>query len=403
MVFNVKYTFFIIGIFLFLSVRAEAIDLMGGNSNSPLGGIDLGRNVINIPPEEPTHPQPKVEQVEEIKRIPIAEQKEEEVDNKSKKTKEVVSKPLPKEKPAIAVKPEPEKPTVAKPEPKAEKVITAQPEKKVEEPVTIAEPEQDEIIVSEPIIAKKKEAPKQPEQHYTMKKVIHENIHIEPQFVEGGGYTDVVISLKDMNRIVCPADDIGFVTYSKEKHMQVSRNGKNAFVKVLPMEVPKIDEKQYKITRVLERDASPRELYIECGGTVFSLIMTPKDVPAQTVILKNEIGDIKTAQAYETANDYEKTIFGLIKSAYEGVPVEGYQAKPFEFSKEFKEFSLKGVRKYLGAKYRVYEVKITSKDAIHLHEASFVKYFPKVIAITVVNPTLFPGDDTRLIVVSLQG
>ena len=169
------------------------------------------------------------------------------------------------------------------------------------------------------------------------------------------------------------------------------------------MEVPKIDEKEYKITRVLERDASPREMYIECGGTVFSLIMTPKDVPAQTIILKNEIGDIKTAQAYEIANDYEKTIFGLIKSAYEGVPVEGYKAKPFEFNKEFREFSLKGVRKYLGAKYRVYEVKVTAKEAIQLHEASFVKYFPKVIAITVVNPTLFPGDDTRLIVISLQG
>jgi hypothetical protein len=403
MVFNVKHAFFVVGIFLLFSIKAEAIDLMGGNNNYPLGGIDLGRNVINIPPEEPQQPQLKIEQVEQVKRVPVAEQKKEEVDNKSKKTKEITAKPLPKETPAVAVKPEPEKPTIAKPEPKAEKIITAQPKKKVEEPVTIAEPQQDKIIVSKPIIAKKKEETKQPEQHYTMNKVVHENIHIEPQFVEGGGYTDVVISLKDMNRIVCPADDIGFVTYSKEKHIQVSRNGKNAFVKVLPMEVPEIDEKEYKIKRVLKRDASPRELYIECGGTVFSLIMTPKDVPAQTVILKNEIGDIKTAQAYETANDYEKTIFGLIKSAYEGVPVEGYQAKPFEFNKEFKEFSLKGVRKYLGAKYRVYEVKITAKEAIHLHEASFIKYFSKPVAITIVNPTLFPGDDTRLIVVSLQG
>ena len=209
---KIRYTFFIICVFLLFSIKVEAIDLMGGyNNNAPLGGIDFGRNVINIPPEEPK-PQPKVEQVEQVKKVPVVEQKE----SKSINSDKMASKPTPKEKPVVSVKPKPsEKPTaVAKPEPKK----TIDKPIKEEKPAVVAQPKQDQIIVSQPIVAKKKTIKKT--EPYTVKNVVHENIHIEPQFVEGGGYTDVIISLKDMNRVVCPADDIGFVTYSKEKHWQ---------------------------------------------------------------------------------------------------------------------------------------------------------------------------------------
>jgi hypothetical protein len=150
---------------------------------------------------------------------------------------------------------------------------------------------------------------------------------------------------------------------------------------------------------VLERDASPRELFVECAGTVFSLIMTPKDVPAQTIILKSDVKNLEKAEKYETASNYEEIIFNLIKSAYQGVAPDGYDVKPLTFNKEFEEVSLEGLKQYKGAGYDIYEVKVTAKTAINLHEAAFLPYFPGVVAITIVNPTLFEGDHTRLIAV----
>jgi conjugal transfer pilus assembly protein TraK len=226
------------------------------------------------------------------------------------------------------------------------------------------------------------------------------SINIEPQFVYSGGFKSVEVSVIDMNRIVCDAGNINFVTYSKEKEIEVTREGTNAFLKIVPVEVPEINEEKFEIKKVLKRNNFPRELYIDCAGTVFSLIAIPKDIPAQTIILKSEKANVEKAKEFETSSNYEKVIFELIQMAYNDSFPDGYKAKPFKFHQDFQEISLEGIKLYNGAKYRIYIVEITAKEAIHLHEASFIKYFPNIRAITIINPTLFYNTKTRLIVIT---
>jgi phosphosulfolactate synthase (CoM biosynthesis protein A) len=44
----------------------------------------------------------------------------------------------------------------------------------------------------------------------------------------------VEVSLKDVNRIICPVE-VGNVIFSKEKQMQVKVDGRNVFVKFIPV------------------------------------------------------------------------------------------------------------------------------------------------------------------------
>ena len=107
----------------------------------------------------------------------------------------------------------------------------------------------------------------------------------EPQVVKIAEIPQmVVLSNRDLNRIVCAAGEFegqGLVT-SKEKGIDVAilEDRHNAFVKI---PITEIDSPQGK---TVEYVTEPFELFALCGGTVYTLIVKPKDVSSQTVILQ---------------------------------------------------------------------------------------------------------------------
>jgi len=211
--------------------------------------------------------------------------------------------------------------------------------------------------------------------------------------VEGEDYKYVNISLTDVNRIVC-SSEITRVVYSKEKNLEVKKDGRNAWVKILPV----------KEGEVLKYSPQPMELYVECGGRIFSLILLPKRIPATTIVLKVPYEDRKRAREFEAkANSYERLITSLIEHAYKEEPPPGYNVKNVnEKVREFQEIDLYLRRVYEGDKFLVEEYIITAKKEVYLDEGAFIPYVRTPLALSIVKPSLKAGESTRLFVVRLR-
>jgi hypothetical protein len=209
------------------------------------------------------------------------------------------------------------------------------------------------------------------------------------------GWNVVYISMGDVNRIVCERGDVPTVVYSQEKEMQVKTEGRNVFVKL----VPKEEGGGKKVISDF-----PRELYVECAGEVFQLLLYPKSIPAATIYLKLPYKkDTTKAKAFEIASPFEETIGKLIRAAYlEEIP-DGYDVEMVnKQAGSFKELDLVLYRKYTGDRFVVEEYLITAKLDLELSEASFLPYLKNPVAISIVKPILKEGETTRMFVVSIS-
>lgn len=217
----------------------------------------------------------------------------------------------------------------------------------------------------------------------------------EPQIVEDM-FSYVNISLTDINRITCPTD-IKWFTYSKEKEIQITKAGKNLLVKILPKVITQGNQSQ------LVRDSFPRELLVECEGQVFTLILLPKKIPTETVILRPKFANKKKALKFETENPYEKTIKELIRKAYREEAIDGYEIKiTHKLYKKFKQLDMYLERVYKGAYYTVKEFSLVGKQNVNLAEKLFIPYLQNPIAISLTKLHLSPGEKARMFVIEKQ-
>lgn len=204
------------------------------------------------------------------------------------------------------------------------------------------------------------------------------------------GYVFVDISLKDISRIQCP-EEIKSTAYSKEKAIEIKTAGRSAFVKLLPKKDP--------VKQTLIYEDIPRELFVECGGEVYSLVLVPKDIPSQTIVLYSGFSNIKKAKDFES-NLYEKTITDLIRAAYLEIPPEGYRIKHMRLVKNFKEIELIASSSYEGFGFEVMTYLITAKSDIELDERAFLEVLDgDTVAVAILKPVLKGGESTRLFVV----
>ena len=88
--------------------------------------------------------------------------------------------------------------------------------------------------------------------------------------------TAVDMSNRDVNRIVCSDGLINDAFFSEEKGIMVQNDGRNSFVKFL-IKRDGINPDAYASRRA--------EFYVVCGGQVYTLMVTPKDIIGQTIRL----------------------------------------------------------------------------------------------------------------------
>ena len=131
--------------------------------------------------------------------------------------------------------------------------------------------------------------------------------------VKPGRMEVVNISQTDVNLIVCKAGAITDRTYSQEKPLiYKAGEGTEGSVGYVKLQQQQIDGEARYYTKEVE-------LYLTCGGEIYSLMLIPKDIRSQHITLSpGERGDIERNLALFSELDLETSAVTLIdKTQYE--------------------------------------------------------------------------------------
>jgi len=237
----------------------------------------------------------------------------------------------------------------------------------------------------------------------------------------------VNISISDLNRLYCPSG-ISYYRYSKEKYLKVylDEDKKNAFIKV----IPKIVKKQSGIEERVLYDPTPKDLFIKCGGTIYSLLLKPMKIPPVTIELaggfpkKNKSDAFSAEDAYvrsledgrvvrgmdpkkadgvlRNTDSYVSAMISLIKLVLRKGDVPGYKVYRFyKPVKEFKQGTLVKVKAFVGPEYTaVLYTFVANKDIVRpMREKDFMFLSKKPLAISIEDLVLKEGQSTSIVVI----
>ncbi len=216
--------------------------------------------------------------------------------------------------------------------------------------------------------------------------------------------TPVVVSNRDVNRIVCAGGDINNVYFSQEKGLVVTNEGKNAFVKF-----KSIDE-----GGSLKRITQKTELYVTCAFNVYTLIMDPQNVDAQTHYLGNgDLQNVKDNQeVYGSMPDEQRALELTLSVLKNEIPESFTVARSSQVLRDYhtnvipeakiakiQDVSMDGI----GLSLQEYQV--VADSALLLQETQFLDiYFGKnIFAISIEPRNLSKGDYARVFVVQKEG
>lgn len=212
--------------------------------------------------------------------------------------------------------------------------------------------------------------------------------------VNSRALTPIKVSLKDVSRIVCPGSVVGKV-FSGEKSVEVRESGDSLFVKNLPV----LKDGRY------EYDRTPKDLFVICeDNLVFSLLLVPDDVPSVTVYLQRYTNiDNTKARNFEKENSYIESLIKLIKYAYRQEVPEGYDVININtVKKEYEEGLLIHRLDMIGSLFLLEEYILQARKNIVTDELYWAKELgnmENILAVSVIEPVLSPGEETRILIV----
>lgn len=208
--------------------------------------------------------------------------------------------------------------------------------------------------------------------------------------------TAVELSNTDINRIVCPGT-MNDLIFSQEKGLDGHFSGNNAFVK-------------FKITKKGEEliySTTPSELFVVCNNVVYTLIATPKEIPAVTVRLAPATGDkLKKNISHFRNLPLEKRALQLIREAYSGEYPSGYKVAAadvkIDVSTDFattlyRVVDVEGV----GLRLKEFQIKPLAEKRLTLDEKMFLtpNISETILAIAMERHNIEPGTTGRVFVV----
>jgi len=206
----------------------------------------------------------------------------------------------------------------------------------------------------------------------------------------------ITVSMSDVNRFYCQKEDVSDVVFSAEKGVQVKIKGKNAFVKLVPIEVT--DQLTGKVSYKYRK--KPFEIYILCGDEVYSFIARPKKIPAKTFILEVPYQpDPKKSLSFFQKRTFEQSLLDLTLAAIKEEIPHGFTIKQINrpYSR-YNEIEVILRRKLRGAGLELKEFLITAKKEVTLSESLFFSENPSSVCI--LDLKLNTGQTTRAFVIT---
>lgn len=216
--------------------------------------------------------------------------------------------------------------------------------------------------------------------------------------------TTVRVSSRDVNRFVCPGAMQDMI-YSKEKDITGHFSKQDAFIK---FKIKKVGSKT-------EYATADNELFLVCGGHVYTIIAQPGNMPSVTVRLTPPAGDSFKQNVELFKNmPLEKQALHIILEAYSNTYPSSYkitspvESQPkvvirpgFIEAKLTQYVDVEGV----GLRLKSYEVKSLAATTVEISEKDFLRsaISNSLLAVAVENHVLRPQMTTRLFVVEKRG
>lgn len=208
--------------------------------------------------------------------------------------------------------------------------------------------------------------------------------------------TTVELSNRDINRIVCPGP-MNDLIFSQEKAMTGHFSGNNGFIKF------KIEDSGSEYVYA----DTQSELFVVCNNAVYTLLVTPADIPSVTLRLASPSGDTfkKNINHYQKM-PLEKQALLLIREAYHGDYPASYRisdsTRTVSLSPDLEIQLLQVVDvDGVGLRLRKYQATSLSEGSIDVSEQVFLSssISNSILAIAVDNHTLEPNQSTIVFVV----
>lgn len=206
--------------------------------------------------------------------------------------------------------------------------------------------------------------------------------------------TEINLSAKDQNWIICSSGDMEDIITSGEKGLlEPIYSGKNVFLK--------FDVKKRMYDEIYMK--APTEILAICGGEVYKMIALPKMIPSQTIRLGSQAAQSVEANLTKFSGlEYEERLFKLIQEAYRGdTALEAYKAMdgglvvPTDLPVTIKlsmAYEVEGV----GLVLKVFRVE--TQDAVELYSSDFYRW---PLGVKSVNGAMVPSK-TNVAAVALE-
>ncbi len=208
--------------------------------------------------------------------------------------------------------------------------------------------------------------------------------------------TAVELSNIDINRIVCPGP-MSDLIYSQEKGMTGHFSGNNAFIKF------KIEDVGGEYSYADEQS----ELFVVCNNTVYTLIVTPMDIPSVTIRLASPRGETfkKNIEHYKNL-PLEKKALQIIREAYgESYPSSYRVSQPAKMESLSQDLQVTLIQVVdvdgVGLRLKKYAVKSLTQPQILIEEKDFLSssISQTILAVAIEDHSLNSGQTTRVFIV----
>lgn len=171
------------------------------------------------------------------------------------------------------------------------------------------------------------------------------------------------------------------------------------------LEISKDDSRGQAFVRLTNpAQRKPVNLFVaDEEGRIYTLILTPDDVPADSVMIKPRGQRQRQAAKWERTQPYTTTLKRLVVHMARDMLPDGYAVEERgSFVPLWNEVTLRLDRQYSGGMYagEVYTLTNISSDELVMQEQEF--YRPGVVAVAIERTVLTPNDSTRVYVVSRQ-
>jgi len=208
--------------------------------------------------------------------------------------------------------------------------------------------------------------------------------------------TPVEVSNRDVNRIIC-TDTVQDVVYSKEKPLELKVIERNIFVKFL---IKQEGGKEIYYTQKID-------MHVICGDSIYDILLIPKDITSQTLLLKNAASKVKKNLSSFKGMAHEAKLIKLLRIAYTEEFPDGFTVtdltgkKEFEASVDYSDIDLRARRKVMveGTGLVLTEYVVTADKSMELRETDFLGLSKKPYLIALEQNKLPSGGSARLFII----